>query len=75
LGIILLIINTANEFSSFEKDELSSYCLMYFAYNSFTEASIFDLETNELIYTKHFTSAKQKFTNSDIKKISALWKN
>jgi hypothetical protein len=65
---------TLDEFALIDKEDLSSFCLMYFAYNSFTEISIFDLEKNELIYSKHFASAKLKFSGSDIKKISALWK-
>jgi hypothetical protein len=63
-----------DEFSSIDKEELSLYCLMYFAFNSYTEISIFDLENNELIYTQHFASSKFRFSSSDIKKISNLWK-
>ncbi len=62
------------EYASLKKDELSNYCLMYFARNSYTEISIYDLENNDLIYTRHFASAKYSFSSSDISKIAKLWK-
>lgn len=63
------------EYTSMEKEDLSTYCLMYFAYNSYTEISIFDLGSKELIYTRHFASAKAKFEAKDMKKIRKLWAN
>lgn len=72
-GINYKLISSDN-FEEMEKKELSNYCLMYFAYNSYTEISIYDLENNDLIYTRHFASAKREFSSGDISDISKLWK-
>ncbi|MBL1279310.1 MAG: hypothetical protein COA33_003520 [Fluviicola sp.] len=62
------------EYEELYQDDLTGYCLFYFAYNTYTEVAIYDLENNELIYTRHFASAKLKLTLVDIAKIARQWK-
>lgn len=65
---------SVSEFEDLKKDDLSDYCLIYFAFNLFTEISIYNLENNDLIYTRHFMDYKDKFTSSDIATIKKYWK-
>lgn len=56
-----------------EAGELEEYCLLYFAYNSFTEISIYDLKNNDLIYSRHFANGKSKLSGSDISAMKKSW--
>lgn len=62
-------VMTLEQFNEIEEDDLSKYCLLYFGYNSYTDISIYDLESNSLIYTKHFTGAKPKLMGSDFSQL------
>ena len=64
---------TEAEYFDLDDDEKSTCCLMYFANRTFVDIAIFDLENNDLIYTKHFTSDKRKFNGSDIKRMVGAW--
>ncbi|MFT6245859.1 MAG: hypothetical protein ACJA0U_003409 [Salibacteraceae bacterium] len=64
---------TESEYSELEEEDKSKYCLMYFAMNSFTDIAMFNLENNELIYSRHFASVKKKFSSSDIKEMKKTW--
>ncbi|MCF6131938.1 hypothetical protein [Flavobacterium wongokense] len=72
-GINYKLMST-EEFTNLKEEELKDYCLMYFAYNSYTEISIFDLADNSLIYTRHYSSAKSKFGSTEISEIQDTWK-
>lgn len=63
-----------SEYEKLKEQDLSNFCLMYFAYNAFTEISIYNLENNDLIYTSHFINGKDKFSKSDISKMKRKWK-
>lgn len=65
---------TTEEFRKLTKEELAVYCLMYFAFNAYTEISIFDLENNELIFTRHYSSGKRSFGATEIGEIASTWK-
>jgi hypothetical protein len=71
-GIKFKLISPS-EYETLKNDDLSDYCLMYFAYNTFTEISIYNLENNDLIYTRHFANGKAKFTSSDISAMKKFW--
>jgi len=65
---------SVQEYQKLDKTKLDNYCLMYFAYGSYTEISIYDLATHDLIYTRHFAGAKKMFDDSDIREIAKQWK-
>ncbi|NVK66808.1 MAG: hypothetical protein HWE22_19605 [Flavobacteriales bacterium] len=56
-----------------EAGELDKYCLLYFAFNTFTEISIYDLKNNDLIYSRHFANGKRKLLRSDIHAMKKSW--
>lgn len=62
------------EYDGMEGDDLNEYCLLYFAYNSYTEISIYNLENNDLIFTRHFASGKRKLTSIDVTAMQKHWK-
>lgn len=57
------------EFQQIMTDDPNSYCLLYFADNSFTETSIFNLRNNELIYT-NFVQGPKRFDERDVGRIA-----
>lgn len=59
-------IMTLEQYSSLAlNNELSSYCLFYFSYGTYTDFSIFDLETKEIIYNKHYINGMYKIGGSE----------
>lgn len=66
-GIKYKLVST-EEYISLIEDEVDreTYALFYFAYNSYSEISIFDLADNSLIYSRHYANAKNRFGSIDI---------
>ncbi len=60
---------TCAQFQQIMNDDPNSYCLLYFAHNSFTETSIFNLKNNELIYT-NFVQGPKRFGERDVGRIA-----
>ena len=73
VGIPFKKITTA-EFIELSKGDLSDYALFYFARYIYTDASIFNLEDNSLVYSFHFiTGEKERLSTFDINKIAKSW--
>lgn len=64
---------TIAEYDNMEADELSKYCLLYYGYNFYTEIAIYDLEDNQLIYTRHYPKGRTKLASAEIAAIQKSW--
>jgi hypothetical protein len=53
--------------------DMSDYCLFYFDLKTVTDVSIFDLEDNSLIFSRHYSFSKGSFSAKDIKLMVSSW--